>query len=92
MNRNRMTRVLSIVALVATLIGLAGPAHAASVNSFVMARTLLRGLGLLAGGGNWQRIFDFGQNTNKNMFLTPRSGTIRCALRSRRGGRLQNSG
>ncbi len=34
------------------------------------------------GGGNWQRIFDFGQNTNANMFLTPKSGanTLRFAI------------
>lgn len=26
-------------------------------------------------GGGWQRIFDFGNNTTVNMFLTPRTGT-----------------
>ncbi|MFF0824504.1 beta-L-arabinofuranosidase domain-containing protein [Micromonospora haikouensis] len=29
----------------------------------------------LAGTGSWSRLFDFGQNTTVNMFLTPRAGT-----------------
>lgn len=35
------------------------------------------------GGGNWQRIFDFGTGVNQNMFLTPRSGssTMRLAFK-----------
>ncbi|HEX8332168.1 MAG TPA: LamG domain-containing protein, partial [Segetibacter sp.] len=36
------------------------------------------------GGGDWQRIFDFGNNTSNFMFLTPKSGaglnTIRFAI------------
>ncbi len=34
------------------------------------------------GGGAWQRIFDFGDNTDQNMFLTPSSGdgTMRFAI------------
>jgi hypothetical protein len=34
------------------------------------------------GGDHWQRIFDFGQDTDRNMFLTPRSGndTLRFAI------------
>jgi hypothetical protein len=34
------------------------------------------------GGGNWQRIFDFGNNTTSYMFLTPSSGdnTLRFAI------------
>ncbi|WP_372661900.1 LamG-like jellyroll fold domain-containing protein [Cohnella sp.] len=36
------------------------------------------------GGGNWQRIFDFGNNTNQFMFLTPKSGnnTLRFAIKN----------
>ncbi|MGA4644867.1 glycosyl hydrolase [Limisphaera sp. 4302-co] len=36
------------------------------------------------GGGNWQRIFDFGNSTTEYMFLTPRSsaGTLRFGLRN----------
>ncbi|HHY85037.1 MAG TPA: hypothetical protein GYA07_05820 [Verrucomicrobia bacterium] len=35
------------------------------------------------GGGNWQRIFDFGTGVHQNMFLTPRSGdgTLRLAFK-----------
>ncbi|MES2572864.1 MAG: LamG-like jellyroll fold domain-containing protein, partial [Verrucomicrobiota bacterium] len=34
------------------------------------------------GGGNWQRIFDFGNNTTQYMLLTPRSapGTLRFTI------------
>jgi rhamnogalacturonan endolyase len=34
------------------------------------------------GGGSWQRIFDFGNNTTEYMFLTPRSGsdTLRFSI------------
>ena len=28
------------------------------------------------GGGNWQRIFDFGNGTNSYMFLTPSNGSV----------------
>ncbi|MBD0384505.1 discoidin domain-containing protein [Paenibacillus sp. WST5] len=36
------------------------------------------------GGGNWQRIFDFGNNTNQFMFLSPKSGsgTLRFAIKN----------
>ena len=36
------------------------------------------------GSSQWQRIFDFGNNTSQNMFLTPRSGsnTLRFALKN----------
>jgi hypothetical protein len=36
------------------------------------------------GGSNWQRIFDFGSNTNQFMFLTPKSGsnTLRFAIKN----------
>ncbi len=37
------------------------------------------------GGGNWQRIFDFGDANNQYLFLTPRSGagTLRFNIRHR---------
>ena len=40
------------------------------------------------GGGNWQRIFDFGNNTTQNMFLTPASAsnTLRFAITTSGGG------
>ncbi|MCE5187369.1 MAG: alginate lyase family protein [Planctomycetaceae bacterium] len=36
------------------------------------------------GGGQWQRIFDFGNNTNQYLFLTPCSGgnTLRFAIKN----------
>ena len=36
------------------------------------------------GGANWQRIFDFGRDTNRYMFLTPSSGsgTLRFAIKN----------
>ncbi|MGM0883783.1 MAG: LamG-like jellyroll fold domain-containing protein [Bacillota bacterium] len=36
------------------------------------------------GGNQWQRLFDFGNNTNQYMFLTPRSGsnTMRFAIKN----------
>ncbi|HHY85420.1 MAG TPA: hypothetical protein GYA07_07775 [Verrucomicrobia bacterium] len=36
------------------------------------------------GGSQWQRIFDFGNNTAQNLFLTPRSGdnTLRFAIKN----------
>ena len=37
------------------------------------------------GGGNWQRIFDFGNNTSQYLFLTPKSdgsNTLRFAIRN----------
>ncbi|MBN2783725.1 MAG: RICIN domain-containing protein, partial [Pontiellaceae bacterium] len=35
-------------------------------------------------GGDWQRIFDFGNDTTQNLFLTPRSGagTLRFGIRN----------
>jgi hypothetical protein len=39
------------------------------------------------GGDPWQRIFDFGQDTNSNMFLTPSNGTnMRFAITTGGGG------
>jgi len=40
------------------------------------------------GGGAWQRIFDFGNGTMENMFLTPSSGdgTLRFAITTNGGG------
>jgi|GEM_PF-1190926 len=42
------------------------------------------------GGGQWQRIFDFGNNTNQYMFLTPRSGnnTLRFAIKNGGGEQM----
>jgi hypothetical protein len=42
------------------------------------------------GGGNWQRIFDFGNNTNQFMFLTPKSGnnTLRFAIKNGGGEQI----
>lgn len=37
------------------------------------------------GGGDWQRIFDFGNNTSQYLFLTPKSGgsnTLRFAIKN----------
>src|SRR5699024_7844033 len=36
------------------------------------------------GGSNWQRAFDFGNNTNQYVFLTPSSGdnTLRFAIKN----------
>jgi hypothetical protein len=43
------------------------------------------------GGGQWQRIFDFGNNTTQYMFLTPRSGdnTLRFAITTAGNGSEQ---
>jgi len=43
------------------------------------------------GGGDWQRIFDFGNNTTEYMFLSPRSGgdTLRFAITSSGNGEEQ---
>jgi len=42
------------------------------------------------GGGQWQRIFDFGANTSRYMFLTPASGanTLRFAITSGGGEQI----
>lgn len=49
------------------------------------------------GGGQWQRIFDFGNNTSQYMFLTPASGsgTLRFAVTTAGNGseqRLETAG
>lgn len=43
------------------------------------------------GGGDWQRVFDFGSNTYQYLFLTPRSGggDMRLALRDSINGKDQ---
>lgn len=43
------------------------------------------------GGGNWQRIFDFGNGTSQYMFLSPSSGsgTLRFAVTTNGGGAEQ---
>ena len=41
------------------------------------------------GGGNWQRIFDFGNDTTHYMFLTPRSGSGALRFAIRDGGSEQ---
>ncbi|HLP75345.1 MAG TPA: RICIN domain-containing protein, partial [Candidatus Paceibacterota bacterium] len=43
------------------------------------------------GGSAWQRIFDFGNDTTQNMFLTPNSGngTLRFAITTNGGGAEQ---
>ncbi|MCA0755058.1 putative Ig domain-containing protein [Paenibacillus sp. N4] len=38
------------------------------------------------GGGNWQRIFDFGNNTNQYMFLSPSSGNNTLRFAAKNGG------
>lgn len=38
------------------------------------------------GGGNWQRIFDFGNNTNQFMFLSPSSGNNMLRFAIKNGG------
>ncbi|WP_199615817.1 LamG-like jellyroll fold domain-containing protein [Paenibacillus alkalitolerans] len=42
------------------------------------------------GGGNWQRIFDFGNNTSQYLFLTPNSGsnTLRFAIKNGGGEQM----
>ncbi len=45
------------------------------------------------GGGNWQRIFDFGDGTARYMFLTPRTttGNLRFAIRNGGGEQQLNA-
>ncbi len=45
------------------------------------------------GGGNWQRVFDFGQDTAHYLFLTPRSGsgTLRFAINNGAGEQQLNA-
>jgi hypothetical protein len=42
------------------------------------------------GGSDWQRIFDFGNNTNQYLFLTPRSGgnTLRFVIKNGGGEQM----
>jgi fibronectin type 3 domain-containing protein len=42
------------------------------------------------GGGNWQRIFDFGDSTSRYLFLTPKSGsgTLRFAINNGKGEKI----
>src|SRR5207253_8336141 len=44
----------------------------------------------LNGGGNWQRIFDFGNDTSHYLFLTPSSGggTLRFAINNGGGEQI----
>jgi arabinan endo-1,5-alpha-L-arabinosidase len=42
-----------------------------------------------AGGADWQRIFDFGTNTSKYLFLTPRANTGKMRFAIRNGGAEQ---
>jgi hypothetical protein len=41
------------------------------------------------GGGDWQRIFDFGSNSTKYLFLTPRASNGRMRFAIRNGGAEQ---
>lgn len=41
------------------------------------------------GGADWQRIFDFGNNTTKYLFLTPRANTGKLRFAIRNGGTEQ---
>jgi len=46
----------------------------------------------LASASDWSRIFDFGNNTTANMFLTPQNGaggTVRFAITTNGGGNEQ---
>ena len=46
------------------------------------------------GGANWQRIFDFGRDTSRYMFLTPSSGTgtVRFAIRNNGSEQIVQTG
>ncbi len=61
------------------------PPNVACSNSFTFAAWLNWG-----GGGNWQRIFDFGNSTTHYMFLTPSSGsgTLRFAINNGGGEQI----
>ncbi|HDS85669.1 MAG TPA: hypothetical protein ENN97_10805 [Phycisphaerales bacterium] len=58
------------------------PAGAADYEAFTIAVWVY-----WYGGNVWQRIFDFGNNTDQYMFLTPRSGdnTLRFAIKNQGG-------
>lgn len=54
------------------------PANVASGAAFTFAAWVYRD-----GGGNWQRIFDFGDSTSSYLFLTPSNGSrMRFAIRN----------
>lgn len=55
------------------------PPNVARNNAFTFAAWVNWG-----GGGDWQRIFDFGNSTTQYLFLTPRSGsgTLRFGIRN----------
>ena len=54
------------------------PANVASGTAFTFAAWVYRD-----GGGNWQRIFDFGDSTSSYLFLTPSNGSrMRFAIRN----------
>jgi hypothetical protein len=57
------------------------PPNIALGNSFTFAAWIN-----WSGGGNWQRIFDFGNSTTHYMFLTPSSGSGTLRFASRNGG------
>lgn len=61
------------------------PPNIAHSNAFSFAAWVNWG-----GGGNWQRIFDFGDDTSRYLFLTPRSGdgTLRFAIKNGGGEQL----
>ncbi|QYR22772.1 putative Ig domain-containing protein [Paenibacillus sp. sptzw28] len=60
--------------------------HPLSTSDFVTLSTWV----YWKGGGNWQRIFDFGNNTSDYLFLTPRSGsnTLRFAIKNGGGEQI----
>ena len=63
--------------------GFVSEAHAASASDFLDSEDFTFVAWVYwEGGAPWQRIFDFGQDTTRNMFLTPRSGndTLRFAI------------
>ena len=57
------------------------PADVAQTDDFTFA-----GWFYWRGGGDWQRIFDFGQNTTKYLFLTPRGNTGQMRFAISEGG------
>jgi autotransporter-associated beta strand protein len=65
------------------------PPNVANSNAFTFAAWINWG-----GGGNWQRIFDFGNSTTHYLFLTPSSGsgTLRFAIKNGGGEQLVETG
>lgn len=61
------------------------PPNVARSNAFTFAAWIYWG-----GGGNWQRIFDFGNSTTDYLFLTPSSGngTLRFAIKNGGGEQM----